>query len=95
MGTLPDRRVINKNKNLMKTFKEFQEGLFDWLPRGRFKDTTTRQGTLDKFRKKNPKFVRGGPVDLTKYNMPVLPQQTGPTPRPSAKNFFKNKGLEV
>ena len=87
----------------MKTFKEFQEGLFDWLPRGRFKDTTTRYDTVNKAQKKYPKFVRGhwpGKPHLmdpnpTRYNMPQPEQQLKPTPKPSAKNFFKGGGLEV
>jgi len=90
--------------NKMKTFKEFQEGLFDWLPRGNWGKIDTRYDTVNKAQKKNPKFVRGhwpGKPHLmdpnpTRYNMPQPEQQFEPTPKPSAKNFFKFKGaLEV
>ena len=88
----------------MKTFKEFQEGLFDWLPRGKYKEPT-RQDQLDYYQKKYPRSVRGPqpgkPTMMdpnpTRYNMPQPEQQLKPNrpPKPSAKNFFKVKGLEV
>ena len=63
----------------MKTFKQFQEGIFDFLPKGNYQNRSTG-GTLTDQEKKKYKMpiIRKKPSGV-KYNMPVLP---GKFPKP-------------
>ena len=60
----------------MKTFKQFQEGLFDFLPKGSYLKRSTGGSLTDQEKKKykmpiiQDKPPRGG------YRMPMLPQPT-------------------
>jgi len=64
----------------MKTFKEFQEGLFDFLPKSKVKGGTPVECKPPSCTNFTP--VAPGPDGKRrpiKYNMPVIPQQTKPT----------------
>ena len=60
----------------MKTFKQFQEGLFDFLPKGNYQNRSTGGSVTDQEKKKykmpiiKDKPPRGG------YRMPMPPQST-------------------
>ena len=60
----------------MKTFKQFQEGIFDFLPKGNYKNRSTGGSLTDQEKKKykmpiiKDKPPRGG------YRMPMPPQST-------------------
>ena len=64
----------------MKTFKQFQEGIFDFLPKGKFEQKPydyydDSHGDSKKY--KTPVIKKKPPG--VKYNMPVLP---GEFPKP-------------
>ena len=60
----------------MKTFKQFQEGIFDFLPKGNYQNRSTGGSITDQEKKKykmpiiKDKPPRGG------YKMPMPPQST-------------------
>ena len=60
----------------MKTFKQFQEGIFDFLPKGNYKNRSTGGSVTDQEKKKykmpiiKDKPPRGG------HRMPMPPQST-------------------
>ena len=55
----------------MKTFKQFQEGLFDWLPKSRQRNPTPDEAKKS-WQNIDPGFVRPGPPSDIKYNMPII-----------------------
>tara|TARA_B100002019_G_scaffold143827_1_gene123995 strand:- start:207 stop:413 length:207 start_codon:yes stop_codon:yes gene_type:complete len=57
----------------MKTFKEFQEGIFDFLPKGKFEKKPGGVGIVDKDKK---------------YRMPIQKQPTGGSKMPVLPGKF-------
>jgi len=81
----------------MKTFKEFSEEVEVYRKHYIVRDLRRRDREM-KRRGVNPNNPSRMPMPQQPVfgsNMPRQPQQTEPTPRPTANNFFKIKGLEV
>ena len=80
----------------MKTFKQFQEGLFDWLPKSRQRNPTPDEAKKS-WQNVDPGIIKPGPPSNIKYNMPIIldkmktPQKTGE----SKWNYLKRTSSEA
>ena len=81
----------------MKTFKEFSEEAEVYRKHYILRDLRRRDHEMRRrgVDPNNPSRMPVKQQPVFGSNMPRPPQQTEPTPRPTANNFFKIKGLEV